>query len=83
MPCTPGVSAISPTTVSVVDVNHHDLGGVADIEPAGVLVHRQVIPAAFAADGDFLEQLIRLSARLLGTASSGEQAECGQSRETD
>ena len=43
----------------LINVNHHHLAGVADIKPPRELVHRQVIPAAFAADRDFLDELVR------------------------
>src|SRR5262249_32676681 len=44
----------------LVDVDDDDLGAVADVEPAGGRIHGGVIPRRRAADGNFLEQTIRV-----------------------
>ena len=41
------------------EVNDHDLGPVRNVEALTRRIHRSVIPAAFAADGDFLDEMIR------------------------
>ena len=42
-----------------VEVDHHHLGAMADVEAPAGRIGGQVIPAAVAADGDLLEQTIR------------------------
>src|SRR5262249_33687930 len=48
----------------------HDLNtvGAGDVQPASVGIHRQVIPAAFASEFDFLDDLVGGVFRLGGNA---------------
>ena len=73
MPWMPGVRDLTDHRF-LVQVNHHHLRGVADVEPPGVLVNRKVIPATFAADRDFLEELIRTFCMAIRSCESAEQA---------
>ena len=47
-----------PGHLIFININDDNLGRVADIEAAARFVDGQVIPATFAADGDFFEKPI-------------------------
>ena len=61
----------------LVDVDHLHLCAMADVEPPGILINGQVIPATFAADRDLLEELIRTFCAAIRNRQGAEQAECG------
>src|SRR6185436_1633125 len=42
----------------LVDVDDDDVGGVGDVEPPRRRVHRQVVPAAFSADFDLVQDVV-------------------------
>ena len=53
------------------EINHHDFGRVRNVKALRRRIHSQGIPAAFAADGDFLDEMIRP----VGAANRDGQAE--------
>ena len=58
-------------------VNDQHLRAVGDIEAVGVGIHGEIIPAAIAGEGDFLQKMVGF----IRTGGSGRQREQGQDRE--
>src|SRR5262245_12765189 len=58
-----------------VHINHYHLGRVRDVEPARRAIHREIIPAAGAADRDFLNHLMASRRRLRNSEGIRQEQE--------
>ena len=59
------------------EVNDQHLRTVGDIEAVGIGIHGEIIPAAIASEGDFLQKMVGV----IRPGGSGRQREQGQDRE--
>src|SRR5882672_2243814 len=72
-----------------IRVQHDNLGGVRDVDAAGVAVHIDVVPAAFAANGNGLDHFIPGRARGGGydeqkcAGENGDAECCGDCKNCD
>jgi len=63
-----------------IRVQHDNLGGVRHVDAASVAVHRHIIPAAFAADGNGFDHFI---AGRAGGGGYGEQKCAGENGDAE
>ena len=75
--CQNSTIGLATKTEEYVPIDDFHLGAVADVEPARGLVHRQVVPSAFAADGYFFQQLVQICRAVGWSCQDAQDAKRG------